>query len=311
IGVLGVAKEIAPEIDVHISTQAGIVNHLTANEFYKMGAKRIVLARELSFDEITFIRQNTPPDLEIEAFVHGAMCMSVSGRCLLSDYMVGRDANRGACAQPCRWGYHLVEEKRPGEYYQLFEDEQGSYILNAKDMCMIEHIDLLAKSGITSLKIEGRAKSAYYVATITNAYRNAVDIFYKNPSAYYCPDWLIRETQLVSHRRYTTGFYFGRQKDSQYYENGGYLRQCDIVGIVKQHLNGMLYCQQKNKFNVNDEIEILIPKQQSKKLIVQEILNEEKENIKSANHAHMYFYLKYNGENIPSGSILRMMKKES
>ena len=177
IGVLMEAKRVIPEVDIHISTQTGIVNYL-----YKMGAKRVVLARELPLEDIRRIRDKTPPELEIEAFVHGAMCMSFSGRCLLSNYMIGRDANRGECAQPCRWGYHLVEEKRPGQYFPIYEDEKGSYILNAKDMCMIEHLDKVIDAGVTSLKIEGRAKSFYYVAVITNAYRQAVDLYRKDRS---------------------------------------------------------------------------------------------------------------------------------
>ena len=184
IGILSLVKKYAPDMEIHISTQTGIVNYVTARELYNMGAKRIVLARELSLEEIAEIRAKTSPDLDIEAFVHGAMCVSFSGRCLLSQYLVNRDANRGECAQPCRWGYHLMEEKRPGEFFPVFEDEKGTYILNAKDMCMIDFIDKLAEAGITSLKIEGRAKSAYYVAVVTNAYRMAVDEYYKNPDSF-------------------------------------------------------------------------------------------------------------------------------
>ena len=181
MGVLAAAKKFAPNIDVHISTQAGIVNYMAANEFYKMGAKRVVLARELSLDDIKTLRDKTDDRLEIETFVHGAMCVSFSGRCLLSSYLTGRDSNRGECAQPCRWSYNLVEEKRPGQYFPIVEDKNGTYILNAKDLCMINYIDKLAEAGVSSLKIEGRAKSFYYVAIITNAYRQAIDIYYKNP----------------------------------------------------------------------------------------------------------------------------------
>ena len=175
IGVFSLIRKYAPDMEIHISTQAGIVNYVTANEFYNMGAKRVVLARELSLEEIAEIRTKTPKELEIECFVHGAMCVSFSGRCLLSQYLVNRDANRGECAQPCRWGYHLMEEKRVGEYYPIFEEEKGSYILNAKDLCMIDHIDKLAKAGVDSFKLEGRAKSSYYVSVVTNAYRIAME----------------------------------------------------------------------------------------------------------------------------------------
>ena len=181
VGVLMEAKRVVPDTEIHISTQTGVVNYLTARELYHMGAKRVVLARELSFDDIRCVRDNTPPDLDIECFVHGAMCMSFSGRCLLSNYLLGRDANRGQCAQPCRWNYYLMEEKRPGLYFPIEERPEGSYILNAKDMCMIEHMDKLVKAGISSFKIEGRAKSFYYVAVVTNAYRQALDLYWKDP----------------------------------------------------------------------------------------------------------------------------------
>ena len=206
IGLLALIKKYAPDMEIHISTQTGVVNYVTAQELYNMGAKRIVLARELTLDEIAEIRAKTNPDMEIETFVHGAMCVSFSGRCLLSQYLVSRDANRGECAQPCRWGYHLVEEKRPNEFFPIFEDEKGTYILNAKDMCMIEHIDKLAKAGVDSLKIEGRAKSAYYVTVVTNAYRMAVDEYYKNPDNFILPDWIRDEVYKVSHRKYCNGF---------------------------------------------------------------------------------------------------------
>lgn len=259
IGVLMEAKRVIPNVDIHISTQTGVVNYLTATELYNMGAKRVVLARELSMEDIKTIRDNTPQQLEIEAFVHGAMCMSFSGRCLLSNYMLGRDANRGECAQPCRWGYHLVEEKRPGQYFPVYEDEKGSYILNAKDMCMIEHIDQLSKAGITSLKIEGRAKSFYYVAVVTNAYRQAVDWYRENPQHFILPQWIEEETRKVSHRQYSKGFYFGRPEEGQFYENGGYVREWDVVAVVDYEESGRLYCSQRNKFLVGEQLEILRP----------------------------------------------------
>ena len=238
IGLLSLIKKYAPDMEIHISTQTGIVNYVTARELYNMGAKRVVLARELSLDEIAEIRAKTSSDLDIETFVHGAMCVSFSGRCLLSQYLVNRDANRGECAQPCRWGYHLMEEKRPNEFFPVFEDEKGTYILNSKDMCMIEHIDKLAKAGVTSLKIEGRAKSAYYVAVVTNAYRMAVDHYYKAPDNFVLPDWIRDEVYKVSHRKYCNGFFFGVPEESQYYENSGYIRNYDVVAVVESCENG-------------------------------------------------------------------------
>ena len=209
IGLLMLIKRYAPDMEIHISTQTGIVNYATARELYNLGAKRIVLARELCLDEIAEIRAKTSPDLDIECFVHGAMCVSFSGTCLLSQYLVNRDANRGECAQPCRWGYHLMEEKRPGQYFPIYEDEKGTYILNAKDMCMIEHIDKLAEAGVTSLKIEGRAKSAYYVTVVTNAYRMAVDEYMRDPYNFKLPDWIRDEVYKVSHRQYRNGLFSG------------------------------------------------------------------------------------------------------
>ena len=305
IGALMEAKRVAPQVDVHISTQAGIVNYLTANEFYNLGAKRVVLARELSLDDIRTIREKTPSDLEIECFVHGAMCMSFSGRCLLSQYLVNRDANRGECAQPCRWGYHLVEEKRPGQYFPIFEDEKGSYILNAQDMCMIEHIDKLVDAGITSLKIEGRAKSAYYVAVVTNAYRAAVDAYIENPDNFVLPSWIEEETRKVSHRQYSTGFYFGTPE--QYYENGGYVRSFDVIAIVDDYKDGWLYCTQKNKFNVGDKAEVLSPKRKPVEFDITALEDEYGNAIETANHAAMKVKVKSDIA-FPKGSIIRKEK---
>ena len=209
IGVLKYCKTYAEQVDVHISTQAGIVNYLTANEFYSMGAKRIVTARELSLEEIAEIRAKTPKELEIECFVHGAMCVSFSGRCLLSNYLVGRDANRGECAQPCRWEYYLMQKDRQGNFFPIDNNNNGTYILNSKDMCMIEHIPDLVKAGVDSFKIEGRAKSAYYTAVITNAYRAAIDAYLKNPTDSFVPEqWIVDEVRKVSYREYCTGFYY-------------------------------------------------------------------------------------------------------
>ena len=304
LGVLSLVKQYIPEMEVHISTQTGVVNYRTATELYHMGAKRVVLARELSFEEIACIRDKTPPELDIEAFVHGAMCVSFSGRCLLSSYLTGRDANRGECAQPCRWGYHLMEEKRPGMYFPIEEDEKGTYILNAKDLCMIEHIDRLVSAGITSLKIEGRAKSSYYVSVVTNAYRNAVDLYRKDPEHFKLPQWLFDEVRKVSHRQYSTGFYFGRPEQGQYYETGGYVRGYDVVALVDDCRGGVLYCTQKNKFSVGDTLELLEPRAGVRSFTVTALEDEEGTALESVPHPQMKFRL-LAGFSAKAGSILR------
>ncbi|MBR6384975.1 MAG: U32 family peptidase [Ruminococcus sp.] len=304
IGLLMMIKRFAPDMEIHISTQTGIVNYATANELYNMGAKRVVLARELPLDEIAEIRAKTPKELDIECFVHGAMCVSFSGRCLLSQYLVHRDANHGACAQPCRWGYYLMEEKRKGEYYPIFEDEKGTYILNAKDMCMIEHIDKLAQAGVYSLKIEGRAKSAYYVTVVTNAYRMAVDEYYKNPNNFVLPDWIREEVYKVSHRQYSKGFFFGTPENSQYYENSGYIRNFDVVAVVEKCENGTVYCTQRNRFFKGDTVEILAPSQKPVVLTLENIYDENGEEIETANHAMMKFSFKSNID-FPNGTVIR------
>ncbi len=304
IGVLMAAKKHLPDMEIHISTQAGIVNYLTANEFYNMGAKRVVLARELSLDEIKQIRDKTPPELDIEAFVHGAMCVSFSGRCLLSSYLIGRDANRGECAQPCRWSYRLVEEKRPDLYFPIEETKKGTYILNAKDLCMIEHIDKLVEAGITSLKIEGRAKSAYYVSVVANAYRLAVDEYLKNPATYKTPEWLITEVQKVSHRQYSNGFFFGRPENSQYYENGGYVRNFDVVGIVDDYKDGYLICSERNKFTKGEVLEVLEPLSAPFEYKVETLLDENDNPIDDAKHSMMVFKIPFERP-LKKGTILR------
>lgn len=308
LGLMSMIKKYVPELEIHVSTQAGIVNYESANEFYRLGAKRVVLARELSLEEIVQIRQNTPSDLELEVFVHGAMCMSFSGRCLLSNYMINRDANRGECAQPCRWGYYLVEEKRPNEYYRIFEDEKGSYILNAKDLCMIEYIDKLIETGVTSLKIEGRAKSSYYVAVITNAYRIAVDTYMKNPDAYTFPAWLKNEVCKVSHRQYSTGFFFGRPENGQYYENGGYIREYDVAAFVDDCDGEFITCIQKTKFSSGDKVEILSPGKAPFEFVVTGIFDADSgERLESASHPHMKIKIPFSGS-LVKGSIIRRQK---
>ena len=303
IGLLMLIKRYAPDMEIHISTQTGIVNYVTARELYNMGAKRVVLARELSLDEIAEIRAKCPDDMDIECFVHGAMCVSFSGRCLLSQYLVNRDANRGECAQPCRWGYHLMEEKRPGEYFPVFEDEKGTYILNAKDMCMIEHIDKLAEVGVTSLKIEGRAKSAYYVAVVTNAYRMAVDEYRKDPYNFKLPDWIRDEVYKVSHRKYSKGFFFGTPEESQYYENSGYIRNYDVVAVVEECRDGIVYCTQRNRFFAGDKVELLAPSCKPVELVLDTLYDENGEQIETANHAMMKFSFKC-GQVFPSGTVI-------
>lgn len=304
IGLLSLIKKYNPNMEVHISTQAGIMNYSTAQAFYDLGAKRIVLARELSIEDIAIIREKTPKDLEIEAFVHGAMCMAISGRCLISNYMLKRDANRGECAQPCRWGYYLVEEKRPDVKYPIFEDEKGTHILNAKDLCMIKYIDKLIEAGITSLKIEGRSKSAYYVAVVTNAYRIAVDNYIENPANFKLDDWVYDDILKVSHRQYSTGFYFGQPKDDQCYENGGYIRTFDIIAVVDKYEDGYLYCTQKNKFVLGDIVEIFQPKQKSIKLEISKIYDEFDNEIQDACHPLMKVKIPFNEDILP-GSIIR------
>lgn len=307
LGLMSLVKKYAPDMEIHMSTQTGIVNYASANELYSMGAKRVVLARELSLEEIAEIRAKTPKDLDIEVFVHGAMCMSFSGRCLLSSYLTNRDANRGECAQPCRWGYYLMEEKRIGEYYPVFEDEKGSYILNAKDMCMIDHLDDLAEAGVTSFKIEGRAKSAYYVSIITNAYRMAMDIYKSDPKNFKLPDWVRDEVFKVSHRKYCTGFFYGHPKDCQYYENSGYIREYDVVAIVEECRDGRIYATQRNRFMKGDEVEIISPGKRFDTMQVNELYNENGELIDNANKAMMKLSIPCD-KIYPKGAIIRMKK---
>lgn len=307
LGLLSLVKKYAPDMEIHMSTQTGIVNYVTASELYNMGVKRIVVARELSIDEIAEIRAKTPAELEIEAFVHGAMCMSFSGRCLLSQYFTNRDANRGECAQPCRWSYHLMEETRKGEYYPVFEDEKGSYILNAKDLCMIEHLDKLAEAGVTSFKIEGRAKSSYYVSVVTNAYRMAVDILKNSPNEYKLPDWIKEEVFKVSHRNYCTGFFFGHPNDCQYYENSGYIREYDIAAVIEKCRDGFIYATQRNFFSRGDTVEILSPKTKFDTMTVEKLFDGDGNEIENANHAMMEIRIPC--EKIyPENSIIRIRK---
>ncbi len=310
IGVLMLARRVVPQMEVHISTQAGVVNHLAATELYHLGASRVVLAREMRLDEIAILRDKTPPELEIEAFVHGAMCMSFSGRCLISQYLLGRDANRGQCAQPCRWGYHLVEEKRPGQFFPIFEDEKGTYILNAQDLSMLPYLDKLAAAGITSFKIEGRAKSTYYVAAVTGAYRQGIDLYMQDPGNYSAPDWLIEETKKVSHRQYSTGFYFPEQPPEQYYKSGGYVRDWEVVATVDGWEEGYLICTERNRFGVGEELEIFYPLGRPDKLVVEQILDPEGQSLEVACHPMMKLRIPCSAA-YPAGAMLRRRSAEA
>ena len=255
VGVLALAKRYAPSVKIHISTQASIVNYQTATAWHDLGADRVILARELSLDEIAEIRAKTPKDLEIETFGHGAMCVSYSGRCLLSNYMTGRDANRGACAQPCRYQYALVEEKRPGEYFPVYEDEKGTYIMNSRDMCMIDHLPDLIRAGVDSIKIEGRAKSAYYAAIVTGAYRHCIDAVQAGKPL--DPIWR-NEVEKVSHRHYSTGFFYGQP--GQFTSDARYIRDWQVVAVVESCTEtGLATASLRNKFSMGDEIELVGP----------------------------------------------------
>lgn len=306
-GMLEITREIAPNLPIHISTQANNVNYKSACFWYKQGAKRVVLAREMSLKEIKEIREKTPPQLELEAFVHGAMCVSYSGRCLLSNYMTARDANQGACAHPCRWNYYLVEETRPNEYMPIYENERGSFIFNSKDLCMIEHIPEIIESGITSLKLEGRVKTAYYVATVVKAYRDEIDRFLENPKGYRFNRESLEELLKVSHRPYSTGFYFGKPDEkSQVYTTSSYVRDYDLIGIVTDfdEKTGIATVTQRNRFFKGDEIEVLRPDKPyfSQKI---EFMQDEKGNdIDVARNAEMIVKIKLT-DTAQEGSMLR------
>lgn len=307
LGLFGLMRELAPEIPIHVSTQANNTNYMTANMWHKLGAERVVLGREMSFAEIEEIQKNIPQDLELEAFVHGAMCISYSGRCLLSNYMTGRNSNLGACAHPCRWNYSLVEEKRPGEYFDVFENERGSFIFNSKDLCTIEHIPELVNSGISSLKIEGRVKTAFYVATVVGAYRREIDRYCDDPENYvFNPDEL-EELCKVSHRPYTTGFYFGRpQSDGQVYETSSYIRDYELVGIVKSwdKENGRITVTQRNRFFAGDEIEIIQPNKPYITIKAENMQDDEGNAIDVAPHAEQIVTMDCT-EDVIEGAMLR------
>ena len=309
LGILMTARRVVPRLPVHISTQAGVVNYATATELFRLGARRVVLARELSLEDVKEIRARTPKELEIECFVHGAMCVSFSGRCLLSNYLTGRDGNRGECAQPCRWRYALMEEHRPGEYYPIEEDSKGTFLLNAKDLCMLPYLDQLAEAGIDSFKIEGRAKSSYYVAVVTNAYRNGVDLWAKEPGHYRPPQWLLDEMNKVSHRAYSTGFYFGPPQQGQYYETRGYVREWAVMAKVTGWEEGMLLCSQRNRFFPGDRLEALIPGAPTQEVPVTLLMDGEGNVIESARHPVMDLKIPFDHP-LPPGTLLRKIKEE-
>ena len=312
LGVLDYAKRFAPGVAIHMSTQTGIVNYAAANACYRLGARRIVTARELSLKEIKTLRANIPEDMEIECFVHGAMCVSFSGRCLLSNYLTGRDANRGACAQPCRWKYALTEEKRPGLYFPIEDGEDGgTYILNARDLCMIEHIPELIDAGISSFKIEGRAKSEYYVAVITNAYRKAIDACLAQPEGFVLPQWIKDEVTKVSYRDYCTGFYFDDpHENAQISFRGGYDRAWDVMAIVEKWENGVAYCTQRNRFFSGDALEVLTPDAVPFPVTAAELFNADGERVEATNHPMMAFSFPCETP-LPDGAILRKQREQN
>ena len=285
IGLFMLAKKYAPDIELHISTQANNTNWATVNAWHNMGASRVVLARELSKDEISVIRQKC--SVELEMFVHGAMCISYSGRCLLSNYMTGRDSNRGSCAQPCRWKYSLVEEKRPGQYFPIEEDERGTFIFNSKDMCLLPYLPDVIESGVDSLKIEGRMKSVHYAASVVKAYRMAIDSYFENPKAFAVKDEWLEELEKVSHRSYTTGFYYGKptEKD-QIYTSSSYIQTSDFVGLVLDYdeATGFATVEQRNNMKLGQEIEVFQPQLTGYRQLLGEMYNDEGEAIEVAPH---------------------------
>ena len=305
-GMFAIVKEKCPGLPIHISTQANNVNYGSAQFWKKLGADRVVLAREMSFEEISEIREKNP-GLELEAFVHGAMCISYSGRCLLSNYMTGRDSNKGACAHPCRWNYSLVEQTRPGEYFDIYENDRGTFIFNSKDLCMIEHIPELVKSGITSFKLEGRVKTEYYVATVVGAYRREIDKYFADPDNYIFDGEELHELMKVSHRPYITGFYFGRPEGkAQVYTSNSYIRHYDLIGIVTDYdkETGIMTISQRNRFYSGEEIEIISPGKPCFTQTVGEMKNDKDEIITVAPHAAMTVKMKSDMP-VVKGSMLR------
>lgn len=293
-GVFNIAKRVCPEIERHISTQANNTNYETYRFWHELGAKRVVSARELSLEEIREIRRNIPQDLEIETFVHGAMCISYSGRCLLSNYFTGRDANQGACTHPCRWKYAVMEETRPGKYLPVYENERGTYIFNSKDLCMIEHIPELMEAGIDSFKIEGRMKTALYVATVARTYRKAMDDWAKDPALYEenLP-WYLDQISNCTYRQFTTGFFYGKPgDDAQIYDSNTYVKEYTYLGIADEAAEeGIIRIEQRNKFSVGEQIEVMKPDGRNLSVTVRRICDENGQEQQSAPHPKQVLYL--------------------
>lgn len=311
-GVFTIAKEICPEIDIHISTQANNTNYGTYLFWQKMGATRVVSARELSLKEIKEIRNQIPPEMEIETFVHGAMCISYSGRCLLSNYFTGRDANQGACTHPCRWKYAVVEESRPGEYLPVYENERGTYIFNSKDLCMIEHIPELIDAGIDSFKIEGRMKTALYVATVARTYRKAIDDYMQSRALYeeHMP-WYRDQISNCTYRQFTTGFFFGKpSEEAQIYDNNTYIKEYTYLGIVGEaNEDGLYRIEQRNKFSVGEKIEIMKPDGRNIETNVLRITDEKGTDMESAPHPKQVLYVDL-GQKLDTYDILRRQEEQ-
>lgn len=311
-GVFMIAREVCPEIDIHVSTQANNTNYATFNFWYRQGARRVVTARELSLVELKQIRENIPDDLEMETFIHGAMCISYSGRCLLSNYFTGRDANHGACTHPCRWKYSIVEETRPGEYMPVYENERGTFIFNSKDLCMIEHIPEMFDTGVDSYKIEGRMKTALYVATVARTYRKALDDYMEDPELYKKNmPWYLDQISNCTYRQFTTGFFFGKpDEDAQIYDSNTYVKEYTYLGIVgEQNADGLYRIEQRNKFSVGEVIEVMKPDGQNIEVTVQKILNEEGEAMESAPHPKQVLYIDL-GHTLEQYDILRRKEEE-
>ena len=305
LGVMALAKEHAPQVERHISTQFGVVNYAAAQACFELGASRVVLAREVPLSEIREIREKVDPRLELEAFAHGSMCVSFSGRCLLSNYLTGRDANRGQCAQPCRWEYTLVEKERPQREFEIFQEERGTYIFNSNDMRMIQHIPAMMEAGISSLKLEGRAKSAYYVACVTQAYRRAIDFFSEHPEE-ELPASILEETEKISHRTYSTGFYFG-DEPGEMPDRGQYTRNYELVAICQGREGDYLRLTQRNRFFAGQEVDILQPGREPVLATLDQLKNGDWEPIEKAPHAEMTVYWKTDLE-VQPGAYLRVKK---
>lgn len=311
-GIFTIAQEICPEIEVHISTQANNTNYETYLFWHRLGAKRVVSARELSLREIQEIREHIPEDMEIETFIHGAMCISYSGRCLLSNFFTGRDANHGACTHPCRWKYAVVEEKRPGEYLPVYENERGTYIFNSKDLCMIEHIPELMESGIDSFKIEGRMKTALYVATVARTYRKAIDDYLESPELYQKNlPWYREQISNCTYRQFTTGFFFGKpDENTQIYDSNTYVKEYTYLGIVgEQNDKGLYRIEQRNKFSVGEEIEVMKPDGRNQQVTVRQILDDEGNPMESAPHPKQVLWIDL-GQKLDQFDILRRQEEE-